>query len=390
MLSSRARGLVRSPTVTATERARKLRDEGRDIISLTAGEPLDAPPPHVLAAAAEAPSKGFTKYPPIAGYPDLRQAIAKQYLALSGVRVDPDQVVVSAGAKQAVWNAVLALVSPGERVILPTPIWGSFAEMIRLAQGEPLLMPCAPSRRFRIDPADLDRELSQAKGMIMNSPGNPTGATWTPDELSEIAQVIRRHPHAFVVTDEIYARIFFGSERAPGLLQVAPDLAPRVIVADGVSKSYAMTGFRIGWTISPREVAGAIKDFQGQTTSGAAAASQRAAFAAIEGPQDFVATQRSAYKQRCSRATAALREIPGVTCFEPEGAFYAFPDVSELCRRKGIASSADMRDQLLERTGLAVNSADGFFTEGYLRFSLAPSDRDVDEGLRRFASFARG
>ena len=389
VLSNRAKNLVRSPTIAAAERARKLRDEGRDIVSLTAGEPLDAPPPHVLEAAAQAPAKGFTKYPPVAGFADLRQAIAGQYTALTGVAIEPRQVVVSAGAKQAVWNAMLALVSPGDRVVLPTPIWGSFAEMIRLAQGEVIFLPTFANQGFRIDPVAFDRALVGASGFLFNSPGNPTGAAYTRNELAELARVLRRHPRVFVIVDEIYSRIYFGGDRCPGILQVAPDLAPRTVVADGVSKSYAMTGFRIGWTLSPSDVAQAITDLQGQTTSGAATPSQRAALAAIEGPQDFVARQCEVYRRRCAEAAAALRQIPGVACFEPEGAFYAYPDVSGVVRRMGLRSSEALADHLLEKTGLAVNSGEGFLTPGYLRISLAPSDQDVAEGLRRIATFAR-
>ena len=388
--SARVRALSESVTLAITAKAKALRAAGEDVIGFGAGEPDFATPPHIVAAAqAAAADPALHRYSPTPGLPPLREAIARKTERDSGLVVSPDEVLVANGGKHALANAFLAIVDPGDEVLLPAPYWVSYPEQIGLAGGRPVVLPTDAASGFRVSVEQLEAARTPAtKALVFVSPSNPTGAVYPPGEVEAIARWAVEHG-IWVITDEIYEHLVYGDARHVSMPVVVPELRERCIVANGVAKTYAMTGWRVGWTIAPVAVTKAMTRLQSHTTSNVANVAQAAALAAVEGPLDVVATMRATYDRRRQLTTARLNAIDGVVCPEPEGAFYAFPSVEGvLGKRVGgrtVTTALELCEALLEEAKVALVPGEGFGAPGYVRLSYALGDDDLTRGLERIA-----
>lgn len=385
-ISERIRQMAASQTLAMSQKSSELRAAGVDVINLSVGEPDFDTPSHIKEAAKKAIDDNYTRYPPVPGYMDLRQAIARKLRDENGLDYTPQQVVVSGGAKQSLSNIILAMVNPGDEVIIPVPAWVSYIEMVKLAGGVNVLVPAGVEQDFKITPQQLEDAITERTRMILLcSPSNPSGSVYSREELEAIVAVLARHPEITVLTDEIYEHInYTGSFTSLGSF---PEIAGRTVIVNGVSKAYAMTGWRVGFMAGPVEVAKAVTKLQGQTTSGISSIAQRAALAAYEGSQDCVAEMREAFRRRRDLVVRLAREIPGLKVNEPQGAFYLFPGVSAyLGKRFGervIADDNDLCMYLLEEAHVATVSGSAFCLPGYIRLSYAASDEALAEAMRR-------
>lgn len=385
-LSSRVLRVSPSQTMKFTARAKELKGEGRRIISLTAGEPDFRTPDHVCEAAIQAIRDGHHGYTMNTGLPQLRQAICDKLLRDNELSYAPDQIVVSNGAKQSIGFAIWATVGEGDEVVVPAPYWVSYPEMVKLADGTPVIVPAGSDQGFKITPDQLEAAITPAtKGLILCSPSNPTGACYTRDELAALGEVLLRHPDVLVYSDEIYEYITFESPHL-SIAQVVPELAPRVVVVNGFSKGFAMTGWRLGYLAADRTIAGAVAKLQGQETSAPSTISQMAGLAAYTHPLDQVRAMRDVFRKRRDLMVNGLNAIPGVTCTVPDGAFYVFPDISaRIPARKPegtlIETTTDFSMMCLEEFGLGVVPGDAFGDPSCIRLSFAASDEDLTAGL---------
>jgi len=385
-ISERIRQMAASQTLAMSQKSSELRAAGVDVINLSVGEPDFDTPSHIKEAAKKAIDDNYTRYPPVPGYMDLRQAIARKLRDENGLDYTPQQVVVSGGAKQSLSNIILAMVNPGDEVIIPVPAWVSYIEMVKLAGGVNVLVPAGVEQDFKITPQQLEDAITERTRMILLcSPSNPSGSVYSREELEAIVAVLARHPGITVLADEIYEHInYTGSFTSLGSF---PEIAGRTVIVNGVSKAYAMTGWRVGFMAGPVEVAKAVTKLQGQTTSGISSIAQRAALAAYEGSQDCVAEMREAFRRRRDLVVRLAREIPGLKVNEPQGAFYLFPEVSAyLGKRFGervIADDNDLCMYLLEEAHVATVSGSAFCLPGYIRLSYAASDEALAEAMRR-------
>jgi aspartate aminotransferase len=359
-----------------------------DVVSLSAGEPDFDTPAHVKDAAKRALDAGATKYTAVEGMPKLRAAVAAWFAKAHGFDVAPAEVMVSAGAKQAIHNAFHALLDPGDEVILPAPCWGTYAEIAKLAGATPIPVLSRPEDGFAIDPAAIARAVTKATRMIvLCSPSNPTGAVCGEATLRALADLACKHD-LWLLTDDIYRGLCYGGVRFVQPATLGPEIRRRTIIVDGVSKSYAMTGWRIGFCLAPREVIAGMATLQGQSTTNAATVSQAAALAALEGPQDDLERMRVAFDERRQLMVRALRNMPGVTCVEPQGAFYAFPDISAFLGKRSpqgrrIEDDVALCEHLLETARVAVVPGSAFFAPGFVRLSYATSPEKIETGLAR-------
>jgi aspartate aminotransferase len=387
-LAGRMAALEPSATRAMAARAAALAAAGADVIDLSVGEPDFPTPDHVCRAAEAAIRAGRTKYTPAAGIPDLRKAVAADYSRRSGLTVTPAQVIVSSGAKHALHNAFTALVNPGDEVIVPAPYWVSYAELVKLAGGRPVLVETRIEDDFKLSPAALRGALTpRSRILLLCSPSNPTGVVYTPAELTALADVAIGANLA-VVADEIYDQLVFDGRQSPSFPTLRPGLADRTVVVAGVSKTYSMTGWRIGWTISPEPLAKAIGNLQSQETSNPSSVSQHAAIAALTGPQECVAEMCRAFQRRRDLVAARLRAMPGVRIPEIGGAFYAFFDIRDcLARSRGLTTSLAWCEGLLEREQVALVAGSAFGAEGHVRMSFAASDEKLSRGLDRIEKF---
>lgn len=390
-LAARLSAVRPSATASFAQRARDLQARGVRVLSFGVGEPDVATPSHILEATKSALDAGATRYTGVAGIPALRDAICRDSARRrGGVTHAPDEVVVSVGAKHALFNLCFALLGPGDEAIVPTPCWVSYPEQCALAGASPVLVPTQEADGFKLTPEQLRRAVTpRTRALFLCSPSNPTGAAYAAQELAALAAVIREGNY-WVIIDEIYAALVYGGFVSSSLLEVAPDLRERVIIVDGVSKRYAMTGFRIGWMLGPRRVAQACEVIQSQTTTSPASMAQEAALAALEGPHEAVEAMRRAYEARRDLAVEGLNQIPGVRCRMPEGAFYAFFNVEAhlgrtLCGQH-VADDEALALLLLEQAHCAFVPGSAFFAPGYLRMSYSASEQDIREGLSRVAS----
>ncbi|QNI70156.1 aspartate aminotransferase [Cyanobium sp. NS01] len=385
-LSQRARGLHPSLTLAIAAKARQLKADGQDICSLSAGEPDFDTPAFIRQAAAQALEAGHTRYGPAAGESALREAIAGKLSRENGVPTSLGQVLVTNGGKQALFNLFQVLLDPGDEVLLPAPYWLSYPEIARLAGASVTVLPCEATAGFRLDPQQLEQAISPAtRLLVLNSPGNPTGIVISRGELEQLAAVLRRHPRVAVVCDEIYEYLL-----APGLVHhslaaVAPDLAERIFIVNGFAKGWAMTGWRVGWLAGAEPVIRAASALQSQSTSNVCSFAQFGALAALEGPRDCVQTMAAEFNRRRSLLSEGLRRLPGVTLPQPQGAFYAFPDVSAC----GL-DSMTLCDRLLDRVGLAVVPGVAFGDDRCIRLSCAASPAAIEDGLQRLERFFAG
>jgi aspartate aminotransferase len=380
-----------SVTMVVTSKAARLRAEGADVVSLGAGEPDFDTPEHIKAAAKQALDRGATKYTAVEGTPELRRAVAAWFARAHGFDVSPQEVMVSAGAKQVIFNAFHALLDPGDQVVLPAPCWVSYAEIAKLAGAIPVPVLARAEHAFLADPDAIARAITPATRMIvLCSPSNPTGAVYDEATLRAIADLAVRHD-LWLVTDDIYRGLCYGGARFVQPATFSAEVRKRTIIVDGVSKSYAMTGWRIGFALAAPEIIAGMATLQGQSTTNAAAVSQAAALAAVTGPDDDLERMRVEFDRRRLAMLAGLRAIAGVTCVEPRGAFYAFPDVSSFLglRAPGgqvIQDDVALSDYLLDEARVAVVPGSAFFAPGHIRLSYATSQANIDKGLARIAT----
>jgi aspartate aminotransferase len=385
-VSRRVDALVPSITLEVAARAKAMVAAGKDIVSLTLGEPDFDTPAHIRAAASLALERGASRYTPVCGIAELRAAAAADLSSVHGVAIRPDEVMVSTGAKQCLFNALQALIDDGDEVLIPTPTWPSHTELVRLAGGIPILCPSDASAGFAINIELLRRKITpRTRLLLLCSPSNPTGAVIDETTAQALVLLLREHPEIIVMTDDLYRRLVYAPGRFVSLLTIDPSLWGRIVLIDGVSKSYAMTGWRIGFCAAPRPLIAAMDKLQGQVTTNAAAVSQHAALAALTGDQAPTEKMVAEFDARRSVMYAALSAIPDVRCVEPHGAFYCFPDVSAYLGPK-VPDDVALSRYLLEEAAVAVVPGTGFYAPGHIRLSYATSVPLIEEGVRRLAS----
>ncbi|ANJ67786.1 aspartate aminotransferase [Halothiobacillus diazotrophicus] len=391
ILSDRVRRVRPSPTLAVTAKAAELQAQGRNIISLGAGEPDFDTPEHIRAAAIAAIDAGFTRYTAVEGILSLRQAIAKRLREDQGLEYTPDEIIVSTGGKQSIYNLFQAVLNPDDEVIVIAPYWVSYPDMVRLAGGEAVIVLAGQSQGFKVTPAQLASAITEkTRVIVLNSPSNPTGVAYTREDWLAIAEVLRAHPRVLIATDDMYEKILWADEPFSNIAMVAPDLLPRIMILNGVSKAYAMTGWRIGYAAGPAPIIKAMKVIQSQSTSGACSIAQVAAQEAIEGDQSDIARMVKSFQARHDFVVARLNEIPDVVCLPSQGAFYSFPDVSGVIKRMGLADDVALTELLLEQGGVAVVPGTAFGAPGHVRLSYATSMADLEEALRRMAEVMGG
>ncbi len=387
-LSERVARIKPSPTLAVSAKAAELKRAGHDVIGLGAGEPDFDTPDHIKAAAIEAIRAGRTKYTAVDGLIELREAICEKFRRDNQIEYQPDQVLVSCGAKQSIYNLATALLGPGDEVIIPAPYWVSYPDIVLLADATPVIVSADAGQNFKITPAQLEAAITpRTRLLILNSPSNPTGVAYTRAELEGLAEVLRRHPRVITATDDIYEHMFWGDEPFCSLLTAAPDLHEQVVTINGVSKAYAMTGWRIGYAAGPRKLIGAMKKIQGQSTSNPCSISQYASLAALTGDQSCLGEMTLAFRERHDWLLKALNELPGISCLPADGAFYAFPDVSGAIKAlDGVDDDTDFAEYLLEKAGVAVVPGIAFGAPGHVRLSFACSLETLQQAVERIAA----
>lgn len=364
--------------------AAELREAGRDIISLGAGEPDFDTPDHIKQAAIEAINAGETKYTAIDGTSQLKAAIQRKFEHDNGLSYAPDQILVSCGAKHTLFNACMAILSHGDEAVIPAPYWVSYPDMVRVAEGTPIIIQTGIESDFKVTPEQLEAAISdKTRVMFLNSPSNPTGSCYTRAELEAIGDVLKRHPQVVVLADDIYEHIHWADEPFCSIATACPDLIDQVITINGVSKCFAMTGWRIGYAGGPKEVIGAMKTIQSQITSNPSSISQVAAAAALDGDQTCITEMVAAYKERSDYIVKALNEIPGFECRNGEGAFYAFPQVTGAMQEKGLAEDNDLVKLLLNEADVVMVPGAPFGAPGYVRISFACSIDELEKAVAR-------
>ena len=393
ILSDRLNRLSPSATLAMSQRSSELKAQGVDIINMSVGEPDFNTPDHIKEAAIKAVQDNWTRYSPVPGYPDLKKAIAAKLKNENGLDYLPSQILCSNGAKQSVCNAIMALVNPGDEVIIPAPYWVSYPQMVLLAEGTPVAIPTTIEQDFKVTPQQLEQAITpHTRAIILCSPSNPTGSVYSAAELEALKDVLLKHERVMVIADEIYEHINYVGAHA-SMAQFA-DIKDRVVIVNGVSKAYAMTGWRIGFIAAPEWVVKGCNKLQGQYTSGPCSVSQKAAEAAYTGSQECVETMRQAFERRRNLIVRLARQIPGLEVNEPDGAFYLFPKCSSYfgkrCGDKVIANSMDFAMYLLEEAHVATVGGDAFGDPDCFRMSYATSDENIEEAMRRIkAALAR-
>ena len=384
-LARRVMQIKDSATLAVTARAAELRAAGRDILGLGAGEPDFDTPEHIKAAAKAALDQGFTKYTAVDGIPSLKQAIIDKFIRDNGLPYRPDQIIVSCGAKHVLFNLLLALLEKGEEVVIPAPYWVSYPDMVLLAEGRPVIIETSMEGGFKVAPQQLDGALNnQTRLLILNSPSNPTGMCYSRPDLMALGEVLRAHPQVLVVTDDIYEHILWGTTAFSNIAMACPDLVERTVVLNGVSKSYAMTGWRIGYAAGPQPLIRAMKTIQSQSTSNPTSIAQVAAQAGLEGDQGCVRDMVSALEQRHQYVAERLARLKGVRYLPAQGTFYAFPDMSEaLDGIDGVSNDVELAEYLLKEAGVAVVPGSAFGASGYVRLSFATSMQNLTRALER-------
>jgi len=378
-----------SPTIAVTTKARELKAAGRDVIGLGAGEPDFDTPDSIKAAAIAAIRAGQTKYTAVDGTPELKAAIAGKFKRENGLDYTAEQITVGAGGKHVIYNAMVATLDPGDEVVIPAPYWVSYPDIVLLCGADPVIVDCPEQTGFKLKPADLDRAITKrTKWVILNSPNNPTGAAYTADELKALTDVLVRHPHVHVLTDDMYEHLTYDGFRFTTVAQVEPALYDRTLTMNGVSKAYAMTGWRIGYAGGPKDLVKAIAKVQSQSTTNPCSISQAAAVEALNGTQHFIPERNAIFNERRDLVVAMMNDTPGITCQKPEGAFYVYPSCAGLIGRttpggKTLASDEDVATYLLEAEGIAVVHGAAFGMSPYFRISYATSTEALREACTR-------
>ncbi|MFZ5723901.1 MAG: pyridoxal phosphate-dependent aminotransferase [Pseudomonadota bacterium] len=384
-LSNRVNAIKPSPTLAVSNRAAELKAAGKDIIGLGVGEPDFDTPDHIKAAAIEAINKGFTKYTAVDGTPSLKKAIINKLARDNGLAYKPEQVLVSCGGKQSFFNMALALLDKGDEVIIPAPYWVSYPDMVIIADATPVVVQTTDATRFKITPEQLEKAITpKTRLFVLCSPSNPTGVAYTRKDLEALGAVLRRHPHVLVATDDMYEKIWWANEPFCNILTACPDLYERAIVLNGVSKAYAMTGWRIGYAAGPAKLIKAMNKVQSQSTSNPTSISQVAAEAALNGDQDCLKPMVKAFRERHDFVIAELNRMPGVSCVPADGAFYAFANFTGVIGKKpGINNDIELCEYLLNEVGVALVPGSAFGSEGYARISIATSMKNLQDAMAR-------
>ena len=388
-IATRLSNIKPSPTIAVTQKARELKAAGRNIIGLGAGEPDFDTPDNIKEAAIAAIRSGDTKYTAVDGTPALKKAICAKFKRENGLEYTPEQVTVGTGGKQVLYNALMATLNPGDEVIVPAPYWVSYPDMVLLADGVPVPVECPASVGFKLQPADLEKAITpKTKWLILNSPNNPTGAAYTRAELKALTDVLVKHPHVWVMTDDMYEHLNYDGFEFTTPAQVEPSLYDRTLTINGVSKAYAMTGWRIGYAAGPKELIKAMGVIQSQSTSNPSSVSQAAAVEALNGPQDFIKTRAEAFKERRDLVVSMLNQATGIKCHKPEGAFYVYPSCEGTIGKttpdgKVIGTDEDFVTYLLESEGVAVVQGSAFGLAPFFRISYATSTAELEDACQR-------
>jgi len=374
-----------SATMAMTQMARDLRASGRDVISLSMGQSNFDTPAHICEAAAKAMAQGKTRYTAVDGIPELKAAISAKFKRDNNLDYKPSEINVSPGGKAVLFNALAVTVGAGDEVIIPSPCWVSYPDMVRLCGGRPVIVPCSAQQGFKITPSQLSDAITPAtKWLMLNSPSNPTGAVYSADELRALASVLRNHPHVLVLCDDIYEHLVFDGAQFSTMAQIAPDLKPRVLTMNGVSKGYAMTGWRIGYAGGPEWLIKAMAKYMGQTTSNPSSISQWASLAALDGPQDFIKDWRADYQSRRDYVMGRIAQIDGLSCDVPPGAFYVFVDCKAHLKNK---TDTQLALDILQDTGVASVAGSAFHMEGFLRLSYGVAQSELEAAFDRLEAY---
>ena len=375
-----------SPTLAVTARAARLREQGKDVIGLGAGEPDFDTPAHIAQAGMDAIQGGFTRYTNVDGIDELKDAIIAKFERDNALTYERSQILVSAGAKQTLYNLAMAVIDPGDEAIIPAPYWVSYPDMVLLADGLPVMPFAGMAQGYKITPRQLAAAITpQTRLLLLNSPCNPTGAAYTRAELRGLGEVLLEHPRILIGTDDMYEKIYWEPEPFCSLVTAVPELYHRTVTINGVSKAYAMTGWRLGYCGGPKEIISAMSTIQGQSTSNASSISQKAAIVALNSDQTCVAKMTEAFKQRRDYVVRALNSLPGVSCLPGSGTFYAFADVSRAISALGCRDDGEFAELLLNEAGVAVVPGSGFGAPGHMRLSFASSMPTLEQALNRIA-----
>lgn len=393
ILATRLSRIKPSPTIAVTNKARELQAAGRDVIGLGAGEPDFDTPDNIKDAACVAIKAGDTKYTAVDGTPALKKAICAKFARENGLTYAPDQITVGTGGKQVLYNALMASLNPGDEVIIPAPYWVSYPDMVLLAEGTPVTVDCPADKGFKLQPADLEKAITpKTKWIIFNSPSNPTGAAYTWDELKALTDVLLKHPHVWVMADDMYEHLLYDGIKFATPAQVEPRLYDRTLTVNGVSKAYAMTGWRIGYAGGPKDLIKAIGVIQSQSTSNPSSVSQAAAVEALNGTQEFLAPRAEAFRERRDLVVSMLNQAKGIKCHKPEGAFYVYPSCEGCIGKKTpegkeIKTDDDFVTYLLESEGVAVVQGSAFGMAPFFRISYATSQEALVKACERIQRF---
>lgn len=385
-----------SATIAITRKAADMKRNGRDVISLAAGEPDFDTPLNVREAAIRAMAEGKTRYTNVDGIPELKAAVARKFKRDNNITAAPEEIMIAAGGKQIIFNALLATLNPGDEVIIPVPYWVSYPEIVRLADATPVFAVADASTGFKLSAEALEAAITpRTKWLILNTPSNPTGAAYTEAELKALTDVLLRHPHVHILTDDIYEVLVYDGGKFATVAQVEPQLQPRTLTMNGVSKSHAMTGWRIGYCTGPKELIGAMTKLQSQSTTNPSSIAQWAAVEALDGPQEFLAGWRAKFQERRDLVVRGLNANTGLDCLTPEGAFYVFPSVKNLLGKTSksgakLETDEDFVMSLLEETGVALVHGTAFGSPGSMRLSYAASNRELEDAVSRIQDFCAG
>ena len=384
-----------SPTIAVTQKARELKAAGKDIIGLGAGEPDFDTPDNIKQAAIKAINDGDTKYTAVDGTPLLKQAIVNKFKRENNLDYKIDQVTVGVGGKHVIYNAMMATLNEGDEIIIPAPYWVSYPDIVLLAGGTPIILECNEKQGFKINPVELEKLIKpKTKWIILNSPSNPTGACYTEKDIRDIAEVLKKYPHVYILSDDIYEHVTYEEFKFFTIAQV-DSFKDRVLTMNGVSKAYSMTGWRIGYAAGPTEIIRAIAKIQSQSTTNPSSISQAAAVEALNGTQDFIKKRATSFQERRDFVVKALNTIDGIECLNPDGAFYVFPSCKGLMGKKDtnnkeLKTDTDFVQSLLENTGIAVVQGSAFGLEGFFRISYATSMDNLKKALEKISTFCKG
>ncbi len=394
IISDSLKKIKPSPTIAVTQKARELKAAGKDVIGLGAGEPDFDTPENIKQAAIKAINDGDTKYTAVDGTPDLKKAIVEKFKKENNLDYTADQITVGAGGKHVIYNAMMATLNEGDEVIVPAPYWVSYPDIVLLAGGKPVVMECDEKQSFKINPSDLEKFITpKTKWIILNSPSNPTGACYSEKDIREIAKVLEKHSHVYILSDDIYEHVTYEGFKFFTIAQIE-GLKERVLTMNGVSKAYSMTGWRIGYAAGPKEIIKAIAKIQSQSTTNPSSISQAASVEALSGTQDFIKIRADSFQERRDFVVKALNDIDGIECLNPDGAFYVFPSCKGLMGKKDtngkeIKSDTDFVQSLLENSGIAVVQGSAFGLEGFFRISYATSMDNLKKALEKISSFCK-